>query len=208
MSQQKDETEDTDVQEIPEETSAKTGRMERDLIEAALYVSGRPLELKTLGSIIGTRSRKKTRAIARALAQEYSSRSGALEILELVDERFVMQLKPQLVPKVKRLAIRPLLTPGPLKTLSYIAVRQPVAQSQVIAVRGPQAYSHIQILEETGLISAQKLGRTKIIRTTDVFADYFNLSRDPKLLKRQILAMFEPQLQKEQMRKNTAEQSA
>jgi len=199
LSQQTDETEVADAQEIRAETSAKTSKMERDLIEAALYVSGRPLELKTLGSIIGTRSRKKTRTVAKTLAEEYSSKSGALEILELVDERFVMQLKPQLVPKVKRLAIRPLLTPGPLKTLSYVAVRQPVAQSQVIAVRGPQAYSHIQTLEEIGLISAEKLGRTKIIRTTDVFADYFNLSRDPKLLKRQILSMFEPQLQKEQV---------
>jgi segregation and condensation protein B len=205
LSQQANERESTEAEEPLPRTTSKPSKMERDLIEAALYVSGRPLELKTLGSVIGTRSRKRTRAIAKALAEEYACKGDALEILELADDRFVMQLKPGLVSKVKRLAIRPLLTPGPLRTLSYVAIRQPVVQSQVIAVRGPQAYSHIQTLEEVGLVSTERLGRTKIIRTTDVFADYFNLSRDPKLLKRQILSMFESRLQKDREQQSPAD---
>lgn len=181
----------------PQEPSKKDKRLPLDpeqalaLIEAALYVSGHPLELKTLGSIIGTRSKKKVLELSRMLAERYRQKSGSLEILELTDGRFVLQLKPEYVERVRRLATRPLLTPGPLKTLSYIAYRQPVTQAQVTGVRGPQAYDHIRELERMGLINCDKLGRTKVIRTTDYFADYFNLSHDPKLLKKQLEAMFE-----------------
>jgi segregation and condensation protein B len=161
------------------------------LIEAALYVSGRPLEPKTLGSVIRIRSKTKILELARMLVEKYRQTSGALEILELEDGRFALQLRPEYVPRVRRLATRPLLTPGPLKTLSYIAYRQPVTQAQVIAIRGPQAYNHVKELEQMGLITCDKLGRTKVVRTTEYFADYFNLSHDLRLLKRQLQALFE-----------------
>jgi len=161
------------------------------LIEAALYVSGRPLEPKTLGSVIRIRSKTKILELARMLVEKYRQTSGALEILELEDGRFALQLRPEYVPRVRRFATRPLLTPGPLKTLSYIAYRQPVTQAQVIAIRGPQAYNHVKELEQMGLITCDKLGRTKVVRTTEYFADYFNLSHDLRLLKRQLQALFE-----------------
>ncbi len=40
------------------------------LLEAALYVAGRPLDLRTLGSIIGTRSRSKVLKLARVSCRE------------------------------------------------------------------------------------------------------------------------------------------
>jgi segregation and condensation protein B len=88
------------------------------------------------------------------------------------------------------MAMRPLLTMGPLKTLAYIAHRQPVVQSHVTAIRGTQAYSHIKELKRLGLISTEKLGKTQLIQTTPVFADYFNLSHDTRLMKRQLRALF------------------
>jgi len=160
------------------------------LLEAALYVAGRPLDLKTLGSILKTRSRKKVQMLARMLIEDYKKRDTALEILELEDNRFVMQLKAEYTPEVRRLAIRPLLSKGPLKTLSYIAYRQPVSQAQVIDVRGHHAYAHLKQLEELNLISREKAGRTKIIRTTSFFADYFGLSHDIRIMKQQIKSMF------------------
>ncbi len=161
------------------------------LLEAALYVAGRPLYLKTLASVIKTRSKNKTRKLARKLVEEYGNRDTALEILELEDERFVLQLKAEYTPKVRRLALRPLLSVGPLRTLSYIAYRQPVPQSHVIDVRGHHAYQHLKQLEDFGLISREKTGRTKVIRTTEFFADYFSLSHDLRTLKQQLKGIFE-----------------
>ena len=172
-------------------------------IESALYVSGRPLDLKTLGSIIKIRSKKKVKEIAKMLAEEYLKRDGPLELVELDDGRFVLQLKPKYVPFVKRLVMRPLLSVGPLKTLAYIAYRQPIAQSQVVDVRGSQAYVHIQELKNLGLLTLEKLGKTSIIRTTEVFADYFNLSYDLRLMKHQLKALFDSANKLDQNIQNT-----
>jgi len=164
----------------------ETWKRDLALIEAALYVAGRPLDLKTLGSILKTRSKRKIQSVARTLMREYGSRKTALEILELEDERFVLQLKAEYTPEVRRLALRPLLSLGPLKTLSYIAYRQPVPQAQVIDVRGRHAYNHLKQLEELGLILREKAGRTRMVRTTDFFADYFGLSHDLRTMKQQL----------------------
>ncbi|MGP8070443.1 MAG: SMC-Scp complex subunit ScpB [Candidatus Bathyarchaeia archaeon] len=161
------------------------------LIEAALYVTGKPLDLKTLGSVVGFRSEDKLRELARYLKTKYAADGSCLEVLELSDGRFVMQLKPQYVRQVKRLATRQLLTPGPMKTLSFIAYRQPVTQSHLAKVRGNLAYSHVKQLREIGLITEERLGRTKILRTTPNFADYFNLSHEPQAQKKQLERLFD-----------------
>ena len=161
------------------------------LIEAALYVTGKPLDLKTLGSVVEFRSEDKIKELARYLKAKYGSDGSALEVLELSDGRFVMQLKPQYVRHVKRLATRQLLTPGPMKTLSFIAYRQPVTQSYLAKVRGNLSYSHVRQLREIGLISEERLGRTKVLRTTPNFADYFNLSHEPQAQKKQLERLFD-----------------
>jgi segregation and condensation protein B len=87
--------------------------------------------------------------------------------------------------------MKPLVSLGPLKTLSYIAYRQPVPQAQVIDMRGHHAYTHLQQLEEQGLIHRERAGRTRVIRTTEFFADYFGLSHDLRIMKQQLKSIFE-----------------
>ena len=183
--------------EVPNLSQEKQTPLEMDnkhdqiaLIEAALYIAGRPLDLKTLSSVLRLRSIQSTQEIVRELMSRYSKMETAFEVLQLEDGRFVLQLKPKFVQRVRRLSNRPLLTPGPLKTLSFIAYRQPVPQSRVVEVRGKGAYRHIRELERVGLIYAEDMGRTKLLRTTNVFADYFNLSHIPRLQKRQLRALF------------------
>jgi segregation and condensation protein B len=161
------------------------------LIEAALYVTGRPIDIKTLGSVIGFRSEDKTRELARQLKANYGTNGSCLEILELSDGRFVMQLRPQYVTHVKRLTTRQLLTSGPMKTLSFIAYRQPITQSYLARVRGNLTYSHVKLLRETGLIAEERLGRTKVLCTTPNFADYFNLSHELPVMKNQLEKLFQ-----------------
>ena len=179
------------MSEVQEQTELLEKSVDKiALIEAALYVTGHPVDLKTLGSILGMRSEEKIRDTARQLKARYKD-AGAIEVLELSDGRFVMQLRPQYAPHVKRLATRQLLTPGPMKTLSFIAYKQPVTQSYLAKVRGNLSYSHVRQLQEIGLISEEKLGRTKVLRTTPNFADYFNLSQDLQTMKRQLEQVFE-----------------
>jgi segregation and condensation protein B len=167
----------------------KTQRCLR-LLEAALYVAGRPLNLNELCSVLSTRSKKKTKKYTKALMREYSARDTALEILELKDDRYVLQLKADFTPLVKKLVNRPLLSAGPLKTLSYIAYRQPVSQKRAIEVRGQHAYGHVKLLRDMGLVAAERAGRSMTLRTTDYFADYFGLTHDTATMKRELKRIF------------------
>ena len=160
------------------------------LMEAALYVAGRPLDLNELCQVIGSRSKKKVKKYADTLMQEYSARNTALEILALKDERYVLQVKADFTPLVKKLVNRPLLSSGPLKTLSYIAYRQPISQKRVIDVRGQHAYGHVKMLKDMGLVAAERSGRSMALKTTDYFADYFGLTQDTTAMKRELKRVF------------------
>jgi len=175
----------------------KTQR-ELALVEAALYVAGRPLNLKELCSVLKTRSKNKTRKLAKMLMQEYANRNTALEILELKDERYVLQLKAEFTPHVRKLVKRPLLSTGPLKTLAYIAYRQPVSQKRVVEVRGHHVYGHIKLLREMGLVVGERRGRSTILRTTEYFADYFGLSHDLPTMKKQLKKVFQREMTPEE----------
>jgi segregation and condensation protein B len=185
---------DTTVQQTSE--VEKTQRS-LALVEAALYVAGRPLDLNELCSVLGTRSKKKAKKLASILIQEYSARNTALEMLELKDERYVLQLKADFTPLVKRFVNRPLLSSGPLKTLSYIAYRQPISQKRVVEVRGQHAYGHIKLLRDMGLIAAERNGRSMTLRTTDYFADYFGLTHDTANMKKELKRIFGEALKEE-----------
>jgi len=161
------------------------------LVEAALYVAGRPLDLNDLCSVLKTRSKNKAQKIVRMLMQKYIDRNTALEILELKDERHVLQLKADFTPSVRKLVKRPLLSTGPLKTLSYIAYRQPISQKRVVEVRGHHVYGHIKLLKEMGLVAGERSGRSSVLRTTDYFADYFGLSHDTASMKKELKHVFE-----------------
>lgn len=160
------------------------------LLEAALYVAGKPLDLNEICAVLGSRSKKNAKKLTGTLRREYASRNTALEILELKDERYVLQLKADYTPLVKKLVNRPLLSSGPLKTLSYIAYRQPITQKRVIEVRGQHAYGHVKLLKDMGLIAAERSGRSMALKTTDYFADYFGLLHDTALMKRELKRIF------------------
>ena len=160
------------------------------LIEAALYVAGKPLDLNELCQVIGSRSKKRVKKYADTLIQDYAARNTALEILALKDERYVLQVKAEFTPLIKKLVNRPLLSAGPLKTLSYIAFRQPITQKRVVEVRGQHAYGHVKVLKDMGLIASERSGRSMALKTTDYFSDYFGLTQDISAMKRELKRIF------------------
>jgi segregation and condensation protein B len=160
------------------------------LLEAALYVAGRPLDLNEMCQVIGSRSKKRVMHYVELLMEEYRARSKALEILALKNERYVLQVKAEFTPLIKKLVNRPLLSSGPLKTLSYIAYRQPISQKRVIEVRGQHAYGHVKLLKDMGLITAERSGRSMALKTTDYFSDYFGLTTDTSVMKKDLKKIF------------------
>jgi segregation and condensation protein B len=180
---------------IPEAAEPAVDTNERkmhalNLLEAALYVAGRPLDINEMCQAVGSRSKKKVIGYAEILMEQYKARNSPMEILALKDERYVLQVKAEYTPLIKKLVNRPLLSSGPLKTLSYIAYRQPITQKRVIEVRGQHAYGHVKLLKDMGLIMTERSGRSLALKTTDYFADYFGLTQDQTMLKRDLRKIF------------------
>ncbi len=159
-------------------------------LEAVLYASGRPISLTTLCAHLKLESEREVSALLSKLSEIYDRDGSPLEIKELPERRVVLQLKPDYTKQARRFSMKPLLTAGPLRTLSYVAYNQPVEQKAVAAARGGQAYRHLRMLDEMGLISRQKRGRATIVQTTPDFADYLGLSRERSSMKRQLRRLF------------------
>jgi segregation and condensation protein B len=162
---------------------------EKQLVEAALYISGRPLSIQEIQSVTGISSLKRVSELVKELAEEHHARGGALEIVQLPHQRFALQLDPNLSERVAELAPEGLLSLGELKTLVYIALTQPVLQCTVVVQRGSHCYEHIKTLESHGFLQAASHGRTKELTTTPMFADYFGFDYEPEKLKGQLRRM-------------------
>lgn len=159
-------------------------------LEAVLYASGRPVTLTTLVAHLRLDSEKAVSDLINMLSEAYENDGSPLEISEVTGGRVVLQLKPDYTKQAKRYSMKPLLTAGPLRTLSYIAYNQPVEQKQVAVARGSQAYRHLRALDDMGLISRVKKGRQTVISTTTDFADYLGLSTDRTEMRRQLRSIF------------------
>jgi segregation and condensation protein B len=160
-------------------------------MEAALYSAGRPLGVDDLMSVVGSRSERKIMKMVGQLSQRYRRRGGALEVVTHGDGRVSLQLKESYEDMVKRFSNRPLLSVGPLKTLSYIAFHQPVDQRQVIADRGTHVYGQLRMMESMGLIHRVRTeDRSFTITTTSFFGDYFGFSQSPDQSKIELKKIF------------------
>jgi segregation and condensation protein B len=73
-----------------------------------------------------------------------------------------------------------------MRTLTVIALKQPILKSLLIKLRGSGAYEHVKFLTDRGLVRSEKKGRSDEVTTTDAFADMFGLSRDVTKLKLQL----------------------
>ncbi|MDI3475335.1 MAG: segregation and condensation protein [Thermococcaceae archaeon] len=157
---------------------------DKALVEAALFVAGRPLSVKELSRALGIKSLEYLEKLIELIAAEYAERKSAIEVVKVLGEKYVMQVKQEYSQQVVHLMPRPDLRTGELKTLALIAYLQPVEQSKIVRLRGSQAYEHIRKLLEMGMIYAEPYERTKLLRTTPKFAELYGFpSDDPAVIK-------------------------
>ena len=157
---------------------------DKALVEAALFVSGRPLSVKELSKALGIKSLDYLEKLIELIAAEYAERKSAIEVVKVLGDKYVMQVKQEYSQRVIHLMPRPDLRTGELKTLALIAYLQPIEQSKIIKLRGSQAYEHIKKLIEMGLIYAEPYERTKLLGTTQKFAELYGFpENDPVIIK-------------------------
>jgi segregation and condensation protein B len=170
-------------------------------LEAILYATGKPLSLATIVANLKLENEQEAKQLTLRLSELYQQDGSPLEVKHLPEDRVVIQLKTEYTKEARKFSIRPLLTTGPLRTLSYIAYNQPIEQREVAIARGSQAYQHIKQLVQLGFIEKEKgKARAKLLKTTDDFADRLGLSRDRSNMKRQLRSLFH-KLEAEELKK-------
>ncbi|NOX71159.1 MAG: SMC-Scp complex subunit ScpB [Candidatus Micrarchaeota archaeon] len=148
--------------------------MHKKIIEAALFMTSRPLTLRELSKISDVKSLGYIREVIEELSNEYAERG--VEIVEFPDG-WMMQVKREFLDRVSHLTPYSDLLEGHKRALAIIAYKEPIKQSDLIKIQGNKAYNYIKTLERKGLIKTEKHGRTKVISLTAEFERYFGESK-------------------------------
>lgn len=154
------------------------------LIEAALFLSTEAISTEELCRISGA-AKEEIRNAIELLKNSYESRESAVEIRCIGGDSYLMQVKDILAVPLLSL-VKPVVSQEVLKTLSLIALKQPVTQAEVVRSRGYSTYAHVKELANKGFILAAPAGRTKMLTTAQKFADYFGFPPQIEKLKKAI----------------------
>ena len=155
-------------------------------LESALYSAGRPLTIEELIKAAGTESRQKTIAVLESIIKKMKNTFKAIEIVTFPDGSYVFQLKPEYSANVRKYASKPLLSRATQKTLSYIALEQPISSKQLLEVRGSGVYGQLKELRQLNFVEHQSVGRLRIYSTTEKFQKYFGIEGDVNALKQKL----------------------
>ena len=179
-----DDNDDDDVKVISvKELTEKS--IKRNTIEAALLAAQRPIGIEEI-SIKLEMKKAEIEKLIQELAEDYMDRSTAIEIVQ-IGEGFSMQIKPEYTEKITKFASGGLIPKAVMRTLTIIAVKQPLYKSLLVKMRGSTAYEHCKFLIDRGFVTAYKKGRSSILETTDQFSDTFGLSRNVEILRNQLI---------------------
>lgn len=152
----------------------KEGRKmeEKRIIEAALFMGGRPVSIGEIAKLIGVGAVGYARKKIRMLQKEYDERKSAVAIVE-EDGKYLMRLRPEYVKVVRDFAQEAEISRHALKTLAYIYRFDGMLKSKLARKMGGGIYADVKELVQKGFLSQEKKGRTSVLRITKKFKDYF-----------------------------------
>lgn len=142
-------------------------------VEALLFSAGKKLHIDEIAKLCNSKVEQVKQALTE-IKKEYEQRNGSLMVIDEGDFWKLTVREPYL-PIVRRIVTDTELSKSVLETLAVIAFKYPIKQSELISLRTNKAYDHLKDLEDTGYISRQKHGRTKLIKLTEKFFEYFDL---------------------------------
>lgn len=143
-------------------------------IEAILFLSEKPRGVES----IADQAEADTNLVRDALiqlVQEYEARDGGL-VIDTTDG-YCMQISDQFESLTENILPIELRT-AVLRTLSTIALKEPMLQSDLVKIRGGGVYEHVKELTDMGLVKRTKEGHSHVIHTTKYFQENFKLSQN------------------------------
>ncbi len=145
---------------------------EKALVEAALFMSSRPLTPEDFEKLGVPRDRLER--ILEELSLDLESGERGITLWK-GRSGYRLMVKPEYAAAVSHLAPHQDMGKGLLRVLALAAYRPGITQSDVVKIVGNRAYEYIRELEARGLVKTEKKGRTRQLFVTREFADYFGL---------------------------------
>ena len=143
-------------------------------VEAVLFTTGKFTSLDEISKMTSINSIEQIKEVLINLRKEYENRNCALEVVEQ-GEKWKLNIRKDYVYLTEGFLTNSELDRPTQETLALIAYKQPVLQSDIIKLRGNGAYDHISRLKELEFIESEKSGRTRLIKTSAKFYDYFDV---------------------------------
>lgn len=146
----------------------------KERVEAILFTTGRYMSAEELARILNHPKEIIQKALDE-LVNNYSNKDSALEI-QKQENKYKLNIKKEHGHLTNKLLASREFDSPTTKTLAIIAYKNPVVQSEIIKIRGNKAYDHIKSLVESGLVTSEKQGRTRLLKLTSNFFDYFDIA--------------------------------
>ena len=143
-------------------------------IEAILFTLGKFVSLEEVAVYCEIGSVGLVKEALEELKKDYQTKGSSLEIQEH-EGKVKLNIKKEFGQLANKLLSSKELDSPTTKTLAIIAYKQPVTQSEVIKIRGNKAYDHIKDLKESNLVASEKKGRTRLLKVTPNFYEYFDI---------------------------------
>ena len=150
------------------------------VIESILFVSGEPINLKEIASVIEC-SERFTEELLAKMKINYEENSRGLALIQLKD-KYALGTKSEnseYIQKLLKTNTRQSLSKASLETLAIIVYKQPITRVEIDEIRGVKSDRALQTLIEKSLIKAagkkEVPGRPILYATTDEFLNYFGL---------------------------------
>lgn len=143
-------------------------------LESLLFSAGRKIELDELAKHCKEENIQTIKDSLEALKKELDDKKSPLMLLE-EGTAWKLTVREQYLPYVKKVVKQSELPKSLLETLAVVAFKAPAMQSNIIKIRTNKAYKHLEELEKDGYITREKKGRSKLIKLTQKFFDYFDL---------------------------------
>ena len=146
-------------------------------VEAILFTTGRFMGLEEIAKVCEIGSVGYVKDLLEELKKDYEQRDSALTLVQQ-DDMVKLNIKKDYGYLANKLMADSEMDSPTTKTLAVIAYKQPVLQHEIIKIRGNKAYEHIKILKEQNLITTEKQGRSRLIKLTPQFYNYFDTAAE------------------------------
>ena len=150
---------------------------EKNKIEAVLFTTGRFLGIEEIAKLSSIGSIGYLKTLLSELKEDYSARKSALEVIE-EKGKWKLNIHKDYLHLTENLLDEAELDRPTQKTLAMIAYKQPAIQCDVVSARGNKSYDHIRKLKEEGFVTSERFGRTKLLKLSQRFYDYFDVVED------------------------------